>query len=170
MVTNINYLEKLPKFNNEKFIVYHHRFKNVNGDWDQSVETLNKMLKYQNKYKIVIFTHYDINLESENIFITKNLKEYASFIHSDNCLAVVSVWSGGGQFSSYCSGEKTKLIMYFDKIQLLCNDKINNNLENWIKSPNGFDFAQFTNVKRFFIKEEEIDFNKGIIEKIINSS
>ena len=168
LVTNINYLEKLPRFNNEKFFVYHHRFKN-NNEWDQNEETLNKMLQYQNKYKIVIFTHYDLNLESDNIYITNNLKEYASFLHSENCIAVLSVWSGGGQFSSYCSGEKTKLIMYFEQSQIDCDIKITTSkLNHWIESPNAFDFAEFTDVKRFFIKKQDIDFDKGIIEKIIN--
>jgi hypothetical protein len=79
------------------------------------------------------------------------LKEYASFIHSKNCLAVISVWSGGGQLASYCSSANTKLIMYFDKCQEECLKK--ELLYKWINSENAFDFAEFTDVKRFFIKK-----------------
>jgi hypothetical protein len=161
-------LDILPKFNNDKFIVYHHRFKNE-GFWDQSEEMINKMLEYNKKYKIIIFTQAKINNINENIYITNNLKEYASYIHSENCIAVISVWSGGGQMASFCCNKNTKLIMYFDKVQLQYNDSNNNNLDKWIVSPNAFDFAQFTDVKRFFIKQEEIDFDKGIIERLINS-
>ena len=45
MVNNINYLEILPRFNNELFFVYHHRVKNDNM-WDQTDDTLNIILSH----------------------------------------------------------------------------------------------------------------------------
>jgi hypothetical protein len=154
LVTNINYLEVLPKFNNETFIVYHHRFKN-DGSWDSNDSHLNNILNNQNNYNIVIFSQSDLDYLNCNqkVYFTKNLKEYASFIHSKNCLAVISVWSGGGQLASYCSNANTKLIMYFDKCQGFysgCN-------EECINSENAFDYAQFTDVKRIFIKESDLE-------------
>ena len=47
--------------------------------------------------------------------------------------------------------------MYYDKCQAQCIDGINNNLNKWINSENAFDFAQFTDVKRIFIKESELE-------------
>ena len=153
LVTNINYLEVLPKFNNETFIVYHHRYKN-DGAWDSKESELNAILKKKN-HNIVIFSQSDLDYLNcnQNVYFTKNLKEYASFIHSNNCLAVVSVWSGGGQLASYCSNANTKLIMYFDKCQGhygSCNEKC-------INSENAFDYAQFTDVKRIFVKESDLE-------------
>ncbi len=154
LVTNINYLEVLPKFNNETFIVYHHRFKN-DGAWDSKDSHLNNILNNQNNYNIVIFSQSDLDYLNCNqkVYFTKNLKEYASFIHSKNCLVVISVWSGGGQLASYCSNANTKLIMYFDKCQghyRSCNEKC-------INSENAFDYAQFTDVKRIFVKESDLE-------------
>jgi hypothetical protein len=158
LVTNINYLKVLPKFVNETFIVYHHRVKN-DGLWNQNDNQLNRILKNQNNYNIVIFSQSDLDYLNCNqkVFFTKNLKEYASFIHSNNCLAVISVWSGGGQLASYCSNANTKLIMYFDKCQLKHSNGINNNLNKWINSENAFDFAQFTDVNRIFINENDLE-------------
>lgn len=157
LVMNINYLEVLPKFNNETFIVYHHRVKN-DGAWDSKESELNAILKKQKNHNIVIFSKADLDYLNCNqkVYFTKNLKEYASFIHSNNCLAVISVWSGGGQLASYCSNANTKLIMYFDECQLQCNDCINNNLDKWINSENAFDFAQFTDVNRIFINKSDL--------------
>jgi hypothetical protein len=165
LVTNINYLEVLPKFNNETFIVYHHRFKN-NLEWDQKKYDLDIILKNQNNHNLVIFSQCDLDYLNCNqkIYFTKNLKEYASFIHSKNCLAVISVWSGGGQLASYCSSANTKLIMYFEKCQEEClkidkcqEERLTKELYKWINSENAFDFAQFTDVKRFFIKKYTLE-------------
>lgn len=158
LVMNINYLEVLPKFNNEKFIVYHHRVKN-DGAWDQKDSILNKILSNINNYNIVIFSQSDLDYLNCNqkVFFTKKLKEYASFISNKNCLAVISVWSGGGQLASYCSNANTKLIMYFDKCQMQCNDVITGNLNKWINSENAFDFTQFTDVDRIFINESSLE-------------
>lgn len=158
LVTNINYLEVLPKFVNETFIVYHHRIKN-DGMWDQKDSELNIILSNQNNYNIVIFSQSDLDYLNCNkkVYFTKKIKEYASFINSKNCLAVISVWSGGGQLASYCSNANTKLIMYFDECQLQHNDSINNNLNKWINSENAFDFAQFTDVNRIFINESDLE-------------
>ena len=157
LVTNIKYLEVLPKFNNEKFIVYHHRIKN-DCMWDQKDSKLNIFLSNQNNYNIVIFSQSDLDYLNCNkkVYFTKKIKEYASFINSKNCLAVISVWSGGGQLASYCSNANTKLIMYFDECQLKHNDGINYNLNKWINSENAFDFAQFTDVNRIFINESDL--------------
>jgi len=166
LVTNISYLKVLPKFNDETFIVYHHRFKN-NVEWDQKKYDLDIILKNQNNHNLVIFSQCDLDYLNCNqkIYFTKNLKEYASFIHSKNCLAVISVWSGGGQLASYCSSANTKLIMYFEKCQEECLkiDKCQEEcltkelLYKWINSENAFDFAQFTDVKRFFIKKYTLE-------------
>ena len=111
------------------------------------------------KLHLYLFSQSDLDYLNCNqkVFFTKNLKEYASFIHSNNCLAVISVWSGGGQLASYCSNANTKLIMYFDKCQLKHSNGINNNLNKWINSENAFDFAQFTDVNRIFINENDLE-------------
>ena len=167
MVTNINYLDELPAFNNEKFIVYHHRIKNTNSEWDQTDEKLNTILKLKEKYNIVIFSQVDYSyLQEPKVYTTlgntvTGLKEFASFIHSENCIALLSVWSGGGQIGSYCNN--TKIIMYFDKNHNQV-DKTEDSLEKYINSENGFDFCHFTDSKRIFIKEKEFDNN---IEKYL---
>lgn len=152
LICNINFLEKLPKFNNENFIVYHHRIKK-DGAWDSKLKTLQIFLDSLEKKKIVIFSQEDLNYEHPNLYVTKNLQEYASFMNSERCLAVFSVWSGGGQFASYCSGKNTKLFMHFDDMQC---QKVDDKLQEFIDSEMAFDFAQFTDVKRTFIKEEDI--------------
>ena len=152
LVTNIKFLDKLPKFNNENFIVYHHRIKK-DGTWDSKMKTLQIFLDSLQTKKIVIFSQKDLSYEHPNLYITKNLQEYATFLNSERCLAVFSVWSGGGQFASYCCRKNTKLFMYFDDMQC---QKVDDKLQKYIDSEMAFDFAQFTDVQRKFIKEEDI--------------
>lgn len=153
LVTNIKYID-IPTFQNYKFIVIHHRFKNELNHWDQSESSLiNLMIKIKLinvYYKIVIFTHFNFMNSDDNIYITNNLQEYASYIHHENCIALISVWSGGGQFGQYCCN--SKVIMYFDPIQCQGeNDFIDNKINPiWINSPNAFDFATFTHCQREF--------------------
>lgn len=105
----------------------------------------------KNDYNIVIFTQVDCeSYNSENVYCTNNLQEYASFLHSENCIALISVWSGGGQMGSFCNNTKT--IMYFDKRQCITTDTV----DLYKTNPNGFDFCHLTNSKRIFIKEEEL--------------
>ena len=177
LILNINYLNELPAFNGEKFIVYHHRDKRDNM-WDQSEEKLNYIVALQEKYNIVIFhannyvNEKNIKVELENrythlnnkrIYTTNNLKEYASFIHDDNCVAMISVWSGGAQICGFCNN--TKAIIHFDRRQ----DQIGyflhyGNVDKYKNSENGFDFCCFTGTNRIFIKEEEYE----CIEKYLN--
>ena len=156
LVTNINYLSILPVFNDKKYIAYHHRFKNE-GAWDQSDEKLNKILSMQDKFNIVITSYKDLShITNDKVYYTNNLKEFASFIHNENCLAVVSVWSGGGILGSYCSN--SKIFMYFDQCQLQYNQFIEQgNVDNYIASENGYDFCHFTVADRKFIKEEDLE-------------
>jgi hypothetical protein len=154
LVTNIEYLNELPKFNNEKFIVYHHRVKN-DGAWDQNDETLEKILTLKNKYNIVIFSQKQISINDKNIYMTSNLKEFATFINSDKCLALISVWSGGGQFGCYCNNKK--IILYFEECQDTKEDNIINDVEYWVKSENAYDFCKFSDCERIFIKKEELN-------------
>jgi hypothetical protein len=82
------------------------------------------------------------------------LKEFATFIHNDNCIALISVWSGGGQIGGFCNNTKT--IMFFDKCQAQYDYFMKNgNVDNYINSENGFDFCHFTETNRIFIKEED---------------
>ena len=156
LVTNINYLSILPVFNDKKYIAYHHRFKNE-GAWDQSDEKLNKILSMQDKFNIVVTSYKDLShITNDKVYYTNNLKEFASFIHNENCLAVVSVWSGGGILGSYCSN--SKIFMYFDQCQLQYNQFIEQgNVDNYIASENGYDFCHFTVADRKFIKEEDLE-------------
>jgi len=153
LVININYLNELPRFNEQKYIVYHHRIKN-DGTWDQSEETLNEILNYKEKYNIVIFSKKKYNIDDNKVYFTSNLKEYASFIHHNNCLAIISVWSGGAQLGSYCSN--SNLIIYFDDMQLMSHPTIESDINKWIHSENAWDFCQFSGCNRFFIKKNEI--------------
>lgn len=153
MVTNINYLDELPAFNNEKFIVYHHRVKNDNM-WDQPDEKLKAILKLKEKYNIVICSHVDYSyLREPNVYTITELNEFASFIHSENCIALISVWSGGGQIGSYCNNTKT--IMFFDKTQIQV-DRTEDSLKKYIDSENGFDFCHFTDSKKNIYKRKRI--------------
>lgn len=177
LILNINYLDELPAFNGEKFIVYHHRDKR-DGAWDQSEDKLNHILKLQDKYNIVIFhannyvndknikvelVNRYTHLNNKRIYTTNNLKEYASFIHSDNCIAMISVWSGGSQICGFCNN--TKAIVHFDRRQHQIHEFLQNgNVDNYINSENGFDFCCFTKTNRVFIKEEEYE----CIEKYLN--
>lgn len=156
LVTNANFLEKLPAFNECKFIVYHHRYKNDNA-WDQTIDKLNVILKLKDKYNIVIFSKHDFsNLNSEKIYYTNNLKEYASFVNSKNNIALISVWSGGSQLGSYFNN--TKVITYFHKIQSQHNYLLlNGNMNKYINSENGFDFCHFSSSNRIFINETEFE-------------
>jgi hypothetical protein len=152
LVTNINYLDTIPKFGNDKFIVYHHRFKNDNT-WDGDDQILDAILKCTDEYNIVIFSRKDLKINNQKIHTTTNLQEFATYINNQNCLAVISVWSGGGQFASYCSN--SKLLMYFHPSQLQYNLS-DEQLNNYIESENAFDFAQFTNIERKFIRDQDI--------------
>jgi len=152
LVTSINYLDRIPKFENEKFIVYHHRIKNDNL-WDADDQILNAILKYADEYNLVIFSQTELHLNEQKIYSTSNLQEYATFINNENCLAVISIWSGGGQIASYCSN--SKILMYFHPSQLqyhLNEDQ----LDIYLKSENAFDFCQFTNAERKVIGIEDI--------------
>lgn len=145
-------MDKIPKFQNEKFIVYHHRIKNDNL-WDADDQILDSILKYSDKYNLVIFSQKKINFNDRSIYSTTNLREYATYINNDNCLAVISIWSGGGQLASYCSN--SKLLMYFHHSQMQYN--LNpDQLQYFMKSENAFDFCQFTNIERKFIDLDEI--------------
>lgn len=155
LVTDIKYLEKIPRFERENYIVYHHRIKNDNL-WDGDDQILEAILKYSNRYNIVIFSQKKININNEKIYSTTNPHEYVTFINNANCLAVISIWSGGGQIASYCSN--AKLLMYFHPSQVQYNLS-ENQLNSYIRSENAFDFCQFTNVDRRFVNIEEIIFN-----------
>lgn len=152
LVTAIKYLDQIPKFENEKFIVYHHRIKN-DTLWDGDNKILDAIVSYADEYNIVIFSRKDLQINNLKIHTTSNLQEFATYINNQNCMAVISVWSGGGQFASYCSN--SKLFMYFHPTQLqysLSDEQLN----DYIKSENAFDFAQFTNVDRKFIDVQDI--------------
>jgi hypothetical protein len=164
-VLNINY-NNLNVFNDDKYIVYHHRYKNDNH-WDQDMFKLKQIIEISiiKNYKLVIFTQYEVdtNILNDNIYITKNLQEYASFIHNKNCIALLSVWSGGGQLGQYCCN--SKIIQYFDPIQLeVYNDFINDKINDiWLNSSNAFDFANFSNGEIIFFQNFE-----KMIENIYN--
>lgn len=155
LVTNMKFLEKISRFSEEKYIVYHHRFKNDNR-WDDDDEILKAILNYSDEYNIVLFTQKKVNYNSNKIYITSNLQEYATYIKNDNCLAIISVWSGGGQMASYCSS--SKLLMYFHPMQAQYNlDQ--DQLDYFINSENSFDFCQFTDIDRKFVNIQDIIFN-----------
>jgi hypothetical protein len=163
LVLNINYLDILPRFNNEKYIVYHNRNQEGCG-WVQNDDKLNTILNLKKKYNIVLFNSNNYrnennqkidssniysNLNEEKIYTTNNLKEFASFINNNNCIALISVWSGGGQIGGYCNNTKT--IMHFDKNQCI---SVDDNIDKYIDSENAFDFCHFTKSERIFVKEE----------------
>lgn len=152
LALNIKYLDFLPKFQNEKYIVYHHRQKG--NSWDTTIEQLSIFISNFSNYNIVVFSgdmknFEDISVqfkENQKIYFTSNLQEYATFMHSENCEAIISVWSGGGQLALYCANH-AKIIMFFDKIQLpVINDAIN----DFINYENAFDLVHFTKSKRYF--------------------
>jgi len=130
--------------------------------WDADDEILKDILKLSKYYKIIIFSKKFINFDDNNVYITHNLHEYASYINNINCLAVISILSGGGQLASYCSN--SKLFMYFHPSQThygLNSDELN----NYILSENAFDFCEFTNAQRSFISLNDIsNLNNFIID------
>jgi len=155
LVTNFSYLPGIPKFEKEGFIVYHHRVKNDNL-WDGDEKILKAMLGYVGRFNLVIFSQKSLNLFGDRIYSTSDLREYATFINSANCLAIVSVWSGGGQLASYCSNGK--LFMYFHPMQVQYGLNADR-LGDYIYSENAFDFAQFTNVDRRFVTIQDVEYN-----------
>jgi hypothetical protein len=129
--------------------------------WDQDISIIDKVIdKVVSKYKLVIFTQYNIkkNILNENIYITHNLQEYVSFMNNKNCIALISVWSGGGQLGQYFCN--SKIIQYFDPIQLLYSDFIEDKIDSiWLESPNAFDFTRFSKGEIIFYQ----NFDKMIL-------
>ncbi len=158
LVTNIDYLDRIPKFENEKFIVYHHRIKSDNL-WDADDQILTAILKYAHEYNLVIFSRKKFNFDHPSIYSTSDLREYASFINDENCLAVISIWSGGGQIASYCSNSKVFMYFHPSQLQYQLNE---DQLDIYFKSENAFDFCQFTNAERRFVGIQDIIMNKLI--------
>ena len=150
---DINYIKIKNEIVDKKFILIHHRVKN-DGAWDQSISELKELIKnFINKYKIIVFTNDDVqNQFISSAYCTNNLQEYASLMHHTNCVAVISVWSGGGQLGHYCCN--SKVIHYYHQIQCHSNEFDNNGKMNdiWLTSPNAFDYATFSNCERYFYK------------------
>mgnify|MGYP003352815619 CR=1 FL=1 len=70
-------------------------------------------------------------------------------MHNINCIALISVWSGGGQLGQYCCN--SKVIQYFNSCQIQANDcKDKDKFNLWLQSPNAFDFATFSDCERLF--------------------
>ena len=147
--TNIKYIiDNNLKFINEKFIILHYRIKNDNM-WDETLSNLNILInKFINKYKIIIFTENTIDPFNDNIHIIYNLQEYATYMNHKNCIALISVWSGGGQLGQYCNN--SKVIQYFSPCQINGNENLKEKLNVWLQSPNAYDFATFSDCERLF--------------------
>lgn len=164
LVKNIEYLDDIPKFKNQKYIVYHHRVKNDNL-WDADDEMLHTMLKYAEKYNLVIFTRMKLEINKPNIYITSNLQEYATYINHTNCLAVISIWSGGGQLASYCSTSKVFMYFHPSQLQHKCDS---DQLNVYFESQNAFDFCQFSEADRKFVDIQHFMNNPSLIDACDN--
>ena len=76
-------------------------------------------------------------------------------MNHENCVAVISVFSEGGQLGQICSN--SKIIQYFHPTQLQATEfDTNNKLYNiWLTSPNAFDFHCYTDCERYYYKNIE---------------
>ena len=167
LVGEIDYYNHLPIFTHNKYIAVHFRRKKTDLDWNTRYKDLDIIINNIN-YPIVIFSG-DIEEIKEKynnpkLYLTNNLQEYMSLLKHANCFGIISPWSGGGQIASYCMNPNLKIIMYFSPSQ--CTYKCTQEeLNNYIESPNGFDFIDFNNKNRYFIDYPvlENEYDKFII-------
>ena len=156
LVGEIEYLNDLPGFVENKYIAVHFRQKTCEYGVKWNNKYIDLDIIIQNiDYQIVVFSGNIENLiqkynNNPKLYLTSNLQEYMSLLKNHNCLALISPWPGGGQIGSYCMNPNLKIITYFCPTQLFYNwskDKLN----EIINSPNSFDFVDFNNKNRFFI-------------------
>jgi hypothetical protein len=102
-----NNIDVIPMTMNSPFCVLHFR---QMYNYMNPLEDLEKLIHWVRRKgyddnKIVVFWNttntHGLEHKYENIIITNNLHEYASYMSNNNCKMVVSEWSGGGQLSQY---------------------------------------------------------------------
>jgi hypothetical protein len=163
LVTNCN-ANVLNPFDNEFIIIHYRNYKNVpdikcwNYKTDDNIEEfINLLFSLKKNYKnIVIFGNLNeiININDINIKLCNNLQDYVSYMKSDNCKAIISVWSGAGQLGQfffnkeilyYMSPHQTESYKFpsFSKVQY----------NNTINDIFAWDFQTFSKCTRYWFND-----------------
>lgn len=163
LICNLNYCDTY-KYNNiidKKFFVIHIRptFKKINYllDFIRFCD-LNKNLK------CIIFTTLE-NIEYE--YQTSDLQMYASLMSHDNCIGLLSEWSGGGQLAQFCA---KKIIFYYDHYPHFYHT---DNVLNYEEENNSdffkcWDHYNPIGCKKIFINNEELEDMNKLLSNLVN--
>lgn len=159
-ITNCN-TNPLEPFDTEFIIIHYRNYKNVpnikcwNYSTDDNIDELkNLLINLKEKYKnIIIFGNLNeiININGVNIKNCNNLKEYVSFMKSENCKFIISVWSGAGQLGQFFF--KKEILYYMNPHQTESFKFPCVNKDIYLSNINdcySWDFQTFSNCKRFW--------------------
>ena len=140
---NLSYYQK----NQDKpFAIVHNRhimyesYYNTDNNINMTKEIIETLLQLELKVFLFSNVNFEIN---ENVTFINTVDVYASLMHHDNCVAVISEYSGAGQLSQYCHN---KDIYYYPNGYPVYKDQLSideGNHENNIYSK--FDTKKFSN-------------------------
>jgi hypothetical protein len=106
---NIEYND-LSELIKNKYVIVHHRLVKYNNEKNYTQQIISKIKKIDPSLQIFIFCNKKLTGYTEDITFIDDISIYASLMNNDNCVAVISEFSGGGQLSQYCHNKK---IIYF---------------------------------------------------------
>jgi hypothetical protein len=150
-ICNLNYCDvyEYNKIINKQFFIIHIR---PGCKFINYLLTFIDYCKSKKKLECIIFTTLKI---SGHKYQTNNLQMYASLMHHNNCLGLLSEWSGGGQLSQFCA---KKVIYYYDhypddyKTELI-KEYVEQNNNNFYEA---WDHYNPINCIKMFINNEEL--------------
>ena len=109
LMKNIEYND-FSELIKKKYIIVHHRLVKYYKEKNYTQEIISKIKKIDPSLQIFIFCNKKLTGYTEDITFIDDISIYASLMNNDNCVAVISEFSGGGQLSQYCHNKK---IIYF---------------------------------------------------------
>lgn len=151
-ICNLDFSLDLATYNNiicNAFFIIHIR------PTSRYIEYLLDFIKINN-LNVILFTNLEINYP----FKTNNLQTFASLLNNQNCLGLLSEWSGGGQLSQFCA---KKVIYYYDEYpqHYFDDQKMNYETQNNDCFWANWDHYNPINAQKFFITRNEfLDPNK----------
>jgi len=162
-VTSCN-CDILNPFDSEFIIVHYRNYKNIpnikcwNYETDDNINELKNLLTSLKKnYKnIIIFGNLmeKINIDGLNIKICNNLKEYVSFMKSEKCKALISVWSGAGQLGQFFFNKEILYYMNKNQTQSFKFPCVSKEIYyGTINDMHSWDFQTFSNCKRYWFMD-----------------
>jgi hypothetical protein len=114
-----------------KFFLIHHRFflyPCIDYKIDNTFEMLKKIIKRLKKNypntNIIVYSLGDFNYDYD-VKKINTLDEYASLMNHENCVALISEISGGGELAQYCHNKY--IYMYGNAYEFNYIDILNNN-------------------------------------------